>query len=115
MRVFRAEDGAELSEEDLLAAMELSKRASFATTPNHDAVLRVLAALAPKTCGAVLVNYDNTVVPYPQQFRCVLPPGHHPYAPYERKIEFCCICANKATDMSHSPGHMPAPECWREP
>jgi hypothetical protein len=105
VRIFRSDDGAELREEDVRGILGFCELAT-------DASDRIVAALVPKTCGCEMTWNDSG-----QTFvvgRCVLPPGHHPWTPshYAKDIRACC--PRPATDPIHSPGHMTAPECWRE-
>ena len=101
-RIFRSEDGAELQEEDVWGVV--AEYRNHPTHPAFEAAERLVAALAPRTCGAVLAVRQLV------EFPCVLPPGHHPIHG-EREV----WCGKKAADPIHSPGHMTAPECWREP
>ncbi len=78
--------------------------------------------LKPKTCGAILPVMVQNVGSggYSGPQRCVLPAGHHPFDPVTDQGDdpYSVICrrpCNKvAVNPIHSPGHMTAPECWRE-
>ena len=129
-RMFRAEDGTELDSRDIHY---------LATARMKDPVAeKVLAALAPKTCGALLrvrtLRNDLPGVPYYfDDVPCVLPPpvngyheGHHAFDPCQVPARACprpdptvChygadACNKPESDPVHWPGHMPAREAWRE-
>ena len=127
MRRFIADDGsgAELREEDV---QELLDYYTEGDALSIQAIERIAAALAPKpapTCGAVLEVdiYDRP---------CVLPPpvngyheGHHAWTRGNNEAEgplaecqrwdWGGTCGKPESDPVHSPGHMVAQECWREP
>ena len=116
-RIFRSDDGAEISEEDVAAVII----ANTATAYWKQAVRRLTDALAPKTCGAVIAWPNNgwPVVSQgpgsPPAFPCILPAGHHPYGP--DLLGVCQTCGSdpvERNDPIHSPGHMTAPETWSE-
>jgi hypothetical protein len=118
VRIFRSDDGAEIREDDLRALAEFARGGPRTCEANS---IRVLAALAPKTCGAMLASvtlmhiakgHDEYV---PLDLPCVLPPGHHPFDRYSTH-PYCTVkgCNKLADDPIHSPGHQTAPECWRE-
>ncbi len=116
MRIFKSDDGAELREEDV-RALTRAYEYGFGKGAAFEAADRVLAALAPKTCGALLPcvhDSDNCRHPHP----CVLSPGHHRFGQSGKPAgcghDPACGCGLPVSNPIHSPGHMTAPECWRE-
>ena len=123
--IFRSDDGREIEEADLRAVVDCFQRARVM---EPEPWKRILAALAPKptsTCGAMLVveTYDcqgqTHRGPY---FRCVLPPGHHPYESFLEPgtDDWVCINCPSGEDRSpedpiHAPGHMPSADSWVVP
>lgn len=82
MRAFRAEDGTEISEDDI---RELAEVWGSPGKPDGYSYTRQVAqavrdALKPKTCGARMKNYDERGVSVLAYIGCVLPPGHHRYS-----------------------------------
>ena len=126
MRRFIADDGSgvELREEDVRALADAAKYAitieeTRAAVKARD---RILAALGPKpapTCGArTYSTYEGGYL------RCVLPPpvngyheGHHAWNRGQswQRWDWGGTCGKPESDPVHSPGHMVAQECWREP
>jgi hypothetical protein len=90
-RIFRAPDGAELREEDVRALLPNYIHAHNCNETCRISATRILAALAPKTCGAILPVMVQNVGSggYSGPQRCVLPPNHQG-------------------------AHQVAPELWRE-
>jgi hypothetical protein len=119
-RIFRAEDGTELHEEDITICVGICL-GYVPTVHEGTAAGRLRAALAPKTCGAVLWAVEAGGAGYV----CVLPRGHHPYTlhPAEdgTRVVACNYpvgdgraCCKYADDPIHSPGHMTDQSTWSE-
>jgi hypothetical protein len=134
VRIFRSDDGAELREEDVERVISTYVHRSTEWgdyDERHAAACRIIAALAPKTCGAILPvmmqNVGGRGYSGPQ--RCVLPPEHHPATDWDPERHLlrcgdkeqrehtrdCAQCGRDVFDPIHASGHMTAPECWREP
>jgi hypothetical protein len=122
-RIFRAEDGAELREEDVRALADAAKYAitieeTRAAVKARD---RMLMALAPKpapTCEATLVVHVWSPNPLEDRYvtlPCVLPPGHHPCPAFLDEHDCCRQCGKGPAHENHAPCHMTASETWREP
>lgn len=115
-RVFRADDGTEISENDLrmmIEAFMLRFPDGYATADGQpvDAAGRVYDALAPRRdCVAAMVDASGRRIMLPGEVRCVLPWGHHPWG---TEAHHCTLrCGKPYVDPIHSPGHMTAPETW---
>jgi len=72
-RVFKADDGTELREEDV--ALVIEARHEGFPSPIFTAVARLRAALAPEMCGAVMTS-NVSGYSFDGRYRCKLSPGH---------------------------------------
>lgn len=103
-RVFRANDGAEISEADVA---DLLMDPPFCARPAAD---RLRDALKPKRCQAQMrLSREG----WSGNFQCLLPPGHHRYDVGSASRKPCC--ANQQGSPIHQEAHACAPELWEMP
>jgi hypothetical protein len=127
-RIFRADDGTELHEEDirLLTCKAWTRHELDNDVPVAEE--RIRSALdGPQTCGAtrVIRAVADDHAEFVFEDVCILPRGHHPYTlhPAEdgTRVVACNYpvgdgraCCKYADDPIHSPGHMTDQSTWSE-